>query len=317
MSNLGTTYRETAAHVPTRPRGITLIEVIVVVAIIILAFLFLLMMLPHGREQARLLSCQKNLSQIGVALAMYDQFHHQLPTIATLSAVDDADNAESPGPLRMLLETLQIPDLSELKDRASPVKPRPGQVPADTPVPGFVCSSDPSAISGWFAAPISYRATTGGSPAGADGAFAIGRVIRLQDIEAADGSSFTAGFSERLVGDHQSNHSAPGNYQVVPGPLSDSGCPARDDPAVWRGDAGSSWVWSDYRHTLYNHALRPGAFLSCVALDGKTAFMGASSGHVRGVNLLLLDGRVDLVTREIDLRIWKAFAEIHSFDNSP
>ena len=88
MSNLGTTYRGPPRMCPTRPRGITLIEVIVVVAIIILAFLFLLMMLPHGREQARLLSCQKNLGQIGVALAMYDQFHDQLPTIATLSAVE-------------------------------------------------------------------------------------------------------------------------------------------------------------------------------------------------------------------------------------
>ncbi len=83
-----------------------------------------------------------------------------------------------------LLETLQLPDLSELKDPQSPVPPRPGQVPAEIRVPGFFCSSDPNATAGWFTAPISYRAATGGTPAGDDGPFAIGRVIRLQDIES-------------------------------------------------------------------------------------------------------------------------------------
>ena len=135
-------------------------------------------------------------------------------------------------------------------------------------------------------------------------------MVRLQDVEAADGTSFTAGFSERFVGDHQTNHPAPCDYQVVQGPLKGSGCPVNDDTDGWRGDAGASWSWSDYRHTLYNHALPPCSRRSCVALDGKTAFMGASSGHVRGVNLLLLDGSVNLVTRDVDLNVWKAFATV-------
>ena len=37
---------------------------------------------------------------------------------------------------------------------------------------------------------------------------------------------------------------------------------------------------------------------------------GASSGHVRGINLLLLDGSVTLVTREIDPKVWKEYARI-------
>ena len=47
-------------------RGVTLVEVIVVIAIIVLAFLFLLMLVPRGREQARLASCTNNLRQIGI-----------------------------------------------------------------------------------------------------------------------------------------------------------------------------------------------------------------------------------------------------------
>ena len=291
-------------------RGVTLIEVIVVFVVIVLAFLFMLMMLPQGREQARLASCTNNLRQIGVALAIYDQFHERLPAIASLSGTDGSGEARSPGPLRTLLETLQLPDLTELKDPKTLPQPRPGEVPNERAIPGFFCSSDPNAIAGSFAAPISYRATTGDSPSGDNGPFAIDRVLRLRDVEAADGSSYTAAFSERLVGDHQPRHPAPFNYQVIPGPLAGSECPAAEDASVWRGDAGSTWNWSDYRHTLYNHALPLTSISSCLAVDGKTAFMGASSGHVRGINLLLLDGNVTVVTRGIDPKVWKKYARI-------
>ena len=56
--------------------------------------------------------------------------------------------AEAPGPLRSLLEALQLPDLAELKDPLTPVTPRPGQVPFETRVPGFLCTSDPNATGG-------------------------------------------------------------------------------------------------------------------------------------------------------------------------
>jgi prepilin-type N-terminal cleavage/methylation domain-containing protein len=296
----------------SRHRGVTLVEVIVVIAIIGLALLFLLMLVPRGREQARMVSCTNNLRQIGVALAIYEQLHQQLPVVAALSGTDGLGGARSPGPLRTLLETLQLPDLTELKDPKSPPQPRPGEVPDERAIPGFICSSDPNATAGWFTAPISYRAATGDTPAGDNGLFATGRVLRLQDVEAADGSSYTAAFSERLVGDHQLHDPAPCNYQVIPGPLAGAECTATGDTSAWRGDAGSSWSWSDYRHTLYNHSLPLSSRHSCLAIDGQTAFMGASSGHVRGINLLLLDGSVNVVTREIDPKVWKDFAAISS-----
>jgi prepilin-type processing-associated H-X9-DG protein len=298
-------------------RGITLLEVIVVIGIVVLVFLFLLMFIPRGREQARLTGCQKNLGQIGVALAMYDQIHDQLPGVGILPGAEDTERAAAPGPLRTLLEVLQLPDLTELKDPQVPVPPRPGQVPGETRVPGFFCSSDPNATAGWFSAPVSYRATTGGSPNGEDGPFAIGRRLGLRAVEAGDGTSFTAGFSERLVGDHQPKHPAPCNYQIVPGPLAGDACPATDDAGAWHGDAGASWRSSDYRHTLYNHALPLSSTRSCLARDGQTAFVGASSGHVRGVNLLLLDGHVEVVTREIDPNVWKKFATIRTLPRPP
>jgi len=293
-------------------QGLSLIEFLVIFAIISLVLLVLLMVATRGREEARLVSCRMNLGQIGLALALYDQNYRSLPSVAELAPLDPSGrNGVRPiSPLRTLLEAFQYPDLTELRDPKTVPPARPGQVPGEMPVPGFVCGSDPNATGGLFAAPISYRAVTGNSPSGDNGAFAPGRRFSLREVEAADGLSFTAGFSERLVGDNQPGHGRVNNYQVVTGPLSPSGCPVNADFAAWRGDAGSSWRASDYRSTLYNHALPPNGQPSCLANDGKSAFVGASSGHARGVNLLLLDGSVSLVRTSIDPKVWREFAKI-------
>jgi hypothetical protein len=223
------------------------------------------------------------------------------------------------GPLKILLETLGLADFTAL----APGAPLPGAsrpVPGEIPVPGFVCASDPNATAGVFRAPISYRATTGDDLTGKNGAFAPGRKTSIAKIEEGDGAGFTAAFSERFVGDNLADHISPANYAVAPGPLPSQGCTLvwiKDQHARLRGDAGSSWTWADYRSTLYNHGLPPGAPLSCVAADGQSAFLGASSGHVRGVNLLLLDASVKLVLPTIDPKVWKEFAAVSDATTPP
>jgi prepilin-type processing-associated H-X9-DG protein len=96
------------------------------------------------------------------------------------------------------------------------------------------------------------------------------------------------------------------NY-FVSGPVTDSRCPVEDDPK-WFGDAGSSWSETGWRSTLYNHAITPNGSPSCVARDFTTALMGASSGHLQGVNVLMFDGSVRTVSPGIDSRVWKAMA---------
>ncbi len=186
--------------------GVTLIEVLVVGCIIAAAVLFLIMMVAQAREQARLVSCRNNLGQIGKAIAIYDQLHQQIPVVLAPRAIDGGEETRWPSPLRAMLETLQIPDLAAIKDAQTPPTALDGTPPADVPVRGFICTSDPDATSGRFPAPVSYRATTGDSPLGDDGTFAFGRVLRLQAVEEADGLSYTAAYSERLVGDGRANH---------------------------------------------------------------------------------------------------------------
>ncbi|MFO0954052.1 MAG: DUF1559 domain-containing protein [Isosphaeraceae bacterium] len=295
-----------------RRRGLSAVEMLVVLVLVGLTMLFLLMAVPRGREQARLAACQKNLSQIGLALSLYDQLQRSLPTVGRLAPVDEKRADLPPGPLRALLETLGLQDFMDLSPNA-PAPRATGPVPGEVPVPGFVCASDPGATAGRFPAPISYRAATGSDEHGDDGAFAPGRKLSLAQVEQGDGSSFTAGFSERLVGDGVDDHFADVNYAVVPGPLPRDGCSLiflKNRRGAWRGDAGSSWRPAGYVSTLYNHGLRPNGGLSCVAADGGSAFQGASSGHVRGVNLLMLDGAVKLVLPSISPKVWEEFAGV-------
>jgi hypothetical protein len=291
---------------------------LVILVLIAVVALFLLMAVPRGREQARLAACQMNLAQIGQALALYDQANRSLPAVGRPGPPGGREEEREPGPLRVLLESLGVQDFRGLTP-GGPVPAATSPLPGDAHVPGIVCSADPNATSGVHRGPVSYRALTGSDERGRDGPFAPGRRVSLSQVEEADGTSFTAGCSERLVGDAR-NAPSDVNYAVVAGPLPSDACTMiflRDQQASWRGNAGSSWRAADYVSTLYNHGMRPGGRPSCLAGDGASAFQGASSGHARGVNLLMLDGAVKLVAPGIDSKVWKAYADVGAAGGDP
>jgi prepilin-type processing-associated H-X9-DG protein len=290
---------------PRDRSGITPAEVVVVLVLLALFVLVMLLVLPRQRENARLAGCRRNLMQIGVAISLYDRMEGALPTVPPLGT-----GVAGRGPLRTLLEALELPDFSGLSQGTTP-KPIPGSVPGERPVPGFVCPSDPNATSRLHPAPISYRATTGDLPEGVNGGFAPGRRVRLSEIEAGDGLSFTAAFAERLVGNARDGEMSPVNYAVVPPPLSEGGCGALS-ASSYHGDAGALWLEASWRSTLYNHTMTPNSATSCVTSDGRSAHMVASSGHIPGVNVLMFDGSVRTVKPSISLEVWKAMATTHS-----
>jgi prepilin-type processing-associated H-X9-DG protein len=292
-----------------RRRGATPAEVLTVFVILSFLFLIVLMTLPRQRENSRMAGCRRNLMQIGAGLTFYDARQSRLPTTPELGTTPDVGAS----PLRSLLETLALPDLTELTQDGPAPHARAGSVPGERPVPGFVCFSDANASAGRFPAPVSYRACTGDQPAGVNGAFAPGRRVRFSDVEGGDGRAYCAAFSERSLGNGRDDVRALENYASVPGPVPDGGC-GSTAAARWRGDAGSSWPRSDWRSTLYNHVLTPGAAASCIAEDGKTAAMGASSGHTQGVNVLFLDGSVRTVSRTVAPPVWRAMATTNSPD---
>lgn len=291
-------------------RGVTRGDVIVAILLVVVAVSLALVGMGRTRENSRLAACSKNLMHIGFALSLYDQMHGGLPETRPPLAPEAVVSAGHIGPLKVLLEALDLPDLTELRDGRTAPEGARGSVTGEIPVRGFFCTADPNAISGQLQAPVSYRAVTGDTPRGDTGAFAPGHPWSLAGVEARDGLSYTAAFSERLVGKGELAIEGLTSYRIVPGPVSDAGCPPPANASLIREDAGSSWIASSYRSTLYNHALPPNGRPSCVASDGGTANMGASSGHVRGVNLLRLDGSVGIVVPTIDSRVWRGLATV-------
>jgi type II secretory pathway pseudopilin PulG len=292
----------------SRRPGRGVVEVIVVTAILGFVAILVMMALPRGRETARMASCQKNLMHIGTGLQMYHAATRHYPTVSPLGSSGD-------GPIKAMLDALVIPDLLDLNDPSKPPKSTQSP-PRGTRVPRLACPSDPNAMASSTSPIISYRADTGDDPGGLGGPFQPGRAMISAQVEAADGLAFTAAFSERLTGDRQDRQPAPWNYATSPAELTRGVCPDLQ-PDRWRGDAGSDWSEASWRSTLYNHARTPNAAPSCIAEDGRSALMGASSGHVNRINVLMMDGSLRVITPAIDPRIWAAMATVGPSDSKP
>lgn len=285
-----------------RPAGFTPADVIVALAVAVVVLLFVLMALPRTRETARLASCRRNLAQIGQALLSYQGVAGTLPFVGVPVPVERPVEDAPPSPQRAMLDALGVADFLGV-DVSKKDAPRSRVAsPAGGVVAGFLCPSDAAGF-GRFGEPISYRACAGADVEATDGPFAPGRAWDLREVERRDGAAFTAGFAERLLGDGRDAPS-PVNYSL--GATID-GTPAAED---WRGDAGSTWLPADFRYTLYTHAGLPGAAASRVARDGRRSSMGASSAHVGGVNVLMLDGSARLVAPSIHADVWRAMGSI-------
>lgn len=287
-------------------RGATPIEVLIVVAIVGCVVLLVLMALPRTREGARLASCEGNLMKIGQVVSYYDGAVGHLPAIPP-------PGVKGEGPLGKMLGQFGLGDLRDVGPNDPKWASGPPGTAAEHFVREFVCPSDTNARPGAFPAPVNYRANAGPGTDGLGGPFSFGQGAKVADAKAAAGADFTAAFAERLVGSGRKATSPVNDYTTAPGPVDAAACPP--GPAdSWRGDAGSSWAAADWTSTLYNHALTPNARPSCIAQDGRTARMGASSAHAGRVNVLMLGGSVRGFTPGVDLEVWRKFAGISAKD---
>lgn len=282
-------------------------EVVVALVLVIVVGLVVVTALPRGREQARGAVCRNNLRQIGVALSLYAKATGHYPSVP-------AAEGQGASPLEALLVELGQADFSRL-DKAESLRAKRSDAPKGLRlIPGFICPSDPEVRSSRFQGPLSYRMTSGSTPNGGDGPFAPGRVVTPDEVASGDGLSFTAACSERLLGTGRDGEPSPRNYTIAGGPIGPGGCPASPLSAL-KGDAGSSWTDAGWRNSLYNHSITPNAPASCIASDGRTARIGASSGHNGLVHVLLLDGGTRSFTSTIDPEIWKSWANFRNEAN--
>ena len=146
--------------------------------------------------------------------------------------------------------------------------------------------------------------------------FDLGRVIGMQEIQDRDGLSFTAAFSERLVGDNLTNHPAACNYTDPARTAAGGRVPAVARPFRL---ARRRWLVVDAAGlSLDSVQPRPPSrqpvFLHRRATGEHVRSWALRAGTSRASTCLYLDGRVSVVRPSIDLKIWKEFARIGTLE---
>jgi prepilin-type N-terminal cleavage/methylation domain-containing protein/prepilin-type processing-associated H-X9-DG protein len=320
-------------------RGFTLIELLVAIAVIAVLIAMLLPAVQAAREAARRMQCTNNMKQIGLAMHQYHSAYEIFPPVGS---VDINGNSGGSGRvpqtasihlrLTNYLEQRAVYDaynfmLGDVLNGAS--------VPANTTVmatsiPGYLCPSDPNPgstenLAGGFSVPVTTvnyavnggvnRWNNGGRTSGTawwlGGHPLFGGLVRISAI--TDGTSNTAGFGEWVKG--TSGQDALGLNLVYAiaqytngGPLNDqNACLAAGTP-LW-DFKGEYWTLQDTgRGGPYYHVMPPNQPACAVssAFGNVDSFIGASSFHPGGVNVLLLDGSVRFIKSSVDLAAWNA-----------
>ncbi len=323
---------------PSR-RGFTLIELLVAIAIIAVLIAVLLPAVQAARAAARRMQCTNNMKQIGLAMHQYHTVYESFPPAGSVNI-----NGNSGGTGRVpqtasihlrltnYLEQRAVYDsynfmLGDVLNGAA--------VPANTTVmataiPGYLCPSDPNPgsaenLAGGFSAPVTtvnYAVNggvnrwncggrTGGTAWWLGGNPYFGSPVRISAV--TDGTSNTAGFSEWVKG--TSGQDTPGANLVYAiaqytngGPQNDSSvCRAATTP-LW-DFKGEYWTLQDTgRGGPYYHVMTPNqpACAVTAGFGNVDSFIGASSFHPGGVNVLLLDGSVRFVKSGVNLTSWNA-----------
>jgi prepilin-type N-terminal cleavage/methylation domain-containing protein/prepilin-type processing-associated H-X9-DG protein len=320
-------------------RAFTLIELLVVIAIIAVLIALLLPAVQAAREAARRIQCTNNMKQIGLALHNYHSAFESLPPVGS---VDLSGNSTGSGKvpqtasvhlrLTNYLEQRALYDaynfmLSDVTNGNS--------VPANTTVmsnlvPGYLCPSDAMPGSsenlavgyGSRVTCVNYainggvnRQNFGGMVSGVawwlGGNALYGNRVRLASI--TDGTSNTAAFSEWIKGNSGQNSPGLNLVYSVPqyyngGPLNDYNiCKASTTP-LW-DFKGEYWTLQDTgRGGPYYHVMPPNqnACAMNAGFGNVDSFIGPSSFHPGGANILLMDGSVRFVKSGVALETWNA-----------
>ena len=323
------------AHVPRREfshRAFTLIELLVVIAIVGILVALLVPAVQMAREAARRGGCINNLRQIGLALAGYESTHGVYPF---------GDGGGTPPSFlpRWSAHSQLLPFLEQrtvynalnfsgLPWAHHPIYGAPNATGLLTELSVFLCPSDVGHIADQDGMSCNnYRACAGTLPINLiddpvkitgrnDGAFWFQSVVTISAIR--DGTSSTAAFSERCLGNSIQPDPLGDVYEVSPtlavcAQASPATTPRYAHSLEW---SGQRWSDGNAFYTRYHHYLTP-QMPSCTTgiadTDGQLAET-ATSRHPGGVNVLTADGAVQFVKQTVSPATWKALGTIAGGD---
>jgi prepilin-type N-terminal cleavage/methylation domain-containing protein len=314
----------------TNRRGFTLIELLVVIAIIAVLIALLLPAVQAAREAARRAQCVNNLKQLGIALHNYHDVNGAFPV--------DRFNGPVFGSYTYGLDCYSamvrlLPFMEQTTTYSTFNFNLNNNDPGNTTglgvyVASFLCPSDTTdrVPAGWAA--TNYAVSEGAyfpwlyGPSdvpGANTSFAPPNGVFFVDMSfniasITDGTSNTAAFSERVIGDFSSAISTPKTDNYSPGTspagFTDAiaGCLALNITNLsLQGLSvdGAPWAFSSNCETIYKHATTPNT-RSCMYPANWRILLSANSNHPGGVNVTLSDGSVRFIKDTINPVTWQA-----------
>jgi prepilin-type N-terminal cleavage/methylation domain-containing protein/prepilin-type processing-associated H-X9-DG protein len=311
-----------------RRPAFTLVELLVVITVIGILLALILPAVQAAREASRRTQCAQNLKQIGLGLANYEASHSVLPFgvgggsppgwFPRWSAQSQILPFVEQTPLYNQLNFYFLPWAHD------PVYPKENQTALSIHITVFLCPSDVDNIDERYGlAHNNYRGNAGSlpynlaadSPDGKgrnNGVFWYQSAVRMTDV--TDGSSRTAAFSERCLG-NSARLDALSDFYLVGTNVQECSAvvhgvtPRYDNYPYGLEWSGQRWGDGNLFYTRYSHVLTPGSpscLLGGYADNSGQAVVSATSRHPGGVNLLTLDGSVRFVKTSVDQRIWSA-----------